>query len=83
MDSNFASLELLTLELLLPPSGIPTNMHILDDTISSISYISQVTSTPTISDQFSMDTRRNIYVVSIDNYDPDLDTKPVQILQGK
>ena len=53
--SLFASTKLLTLEVLLPPSGTPMNITILDDTIFSIPYISQVPSTSPISDQFTMD----------------------------
>ena len=44
--SLFASTKILTLEVLLPPSGNPTNITILDDPIFSIPYIYQVTRHP-------------------------------------
>ena len=52
--------------------GNPMNITILDDTIFSIAYISQVTSASPISDQFPMDILQNIYVVEVDNGDPSL-----------
>ena len=59
------------------------NITILDDTISSIPYISQVSSTSSIADQFTMDTLQNIYVVAIDNEEPAIATTAVQLLQDK
>ena len=55
--SPFSSTKLLTLELLLPPSGTPMNINILYDPIFSIPYIYQLLSTSPISDQFPMYTR--------------------------
>ena len=52
--SLFASTKLLTLEVLLPPSGTPMNITILDDPIFSIPYVPQGHSTSPISDQFTM-----------------------------
>ena len=71
------------LEPLLPPSGTPMNITMLDYTISSIPYISQVPSTSPISDKFPMDNWRNIYVVAIYNEDPAPATTDVQLLQDK
>ena len=82
-DSTFASSELLALEVLLPNSGTYMNITILDDPISSSSYISQLSSTAPISYQFPVDICRNIYVLSIDNEDPALTTTDVQILCEK
>ena len=59
-DSPFSSAELLTLELLLPPRGNPMNITILDDPISSITYISQVPSTSPTTGHSPMDTHQNI-----------------------
>ena len=42
LDSPFSSLELLILEILLPPSVTPNNITIIDELISYILYISQV-----------------------------------------
>ena len=50
VDSSFSSLELMTLELLLPPSGTPMNIKILYDPISYIPYIYQVPSASPITD---------------------------------
>ena len=78
--SPFSSSEILTLELILPPSGYPMNITILDYLVFSIPYISQVPSTYPISDQFPMDTCRNIYVVAIYSEDPSMSTTDVQLL---
>ena len=43
------------------------NINILDGTISSIPYISQIPSTIPIADQFPMNNHRKIYLVAIDN----------------
>ena len=82
-DSLFSSSEILNLEVLLPLSGTPMNIKILDDTIFYIPYISQVISIPPISDQFPINTHRNIYVLSIDNEDPSLASTDVQLIQDK
>ena len=82
-DSPFFSLGLLTLKLLLPSSGIHMNIIILDDHISYIPYIFQVPSTSPISDQFTMNTCRNSYVVAIDNEYPSLAYSSVQLLCDK
>ena len=66
-DSPFASSELLNLEPLLDLSCTLMNITNLDDPIYYIPYIYQVPSTSLISGQISIDSRRNIYVVSIDN----------------
>ena len=58
--SPFSSTKLLTLELLLTPSGTPMNINILYDPIFSIPYIYQLPSTYPITEQFPMDARRNI-----------------------
>ena len=79
----FASSELLTIELLLPPNGTPMNITILNDTISYILYISQLPSMSPIADKFTMDSRRNIYVVAIDNEDPLIASSAVQLLRDK
>ena len=57
------------------------NITILDVPISNIPYISKVTSTSTIADQFPMDTDRNIYMVSVDNEDSSLGSYAVKLLQ--
>ena len=49
-DSPFAVSELLTIEILLPPSGTPTNITVIYDTISYIPYIYQLSSTPPTTD---------------------------------
>ena len=69
VDSPFSSSDILTLELLLPLSGTPMNITILDGHIYYIPYIYQVPSTPPIAYQFPMDARRNSYMVAIDNKD--------------
>ena len=66
-DSSFASSELLNLEIPLHPSGSPVNITILDDHISSITYISQVPSTSPINDQFPLDACQKLFMVVIDN----------------
>ena len=81
--SPFSSTKLLTLELLLPPSGTPMNINILYDPIFSIPYIHQLPSTSPIYDQFTMDNLSNNYVIAIDNEDPSLDTTDVQRIQDK
>ena len=82
-DSLFSSSEILTLEGLPPLSGTSMNIKNLDYLIFSIPYISQVISIPPISDQFPINTHRNIYVLSIDNEDPSLASTDVQLLQDK
>ena len=73
----------MTLYLLLPPIGTPTNITICYDPISSIQYIPQIPSKSPIDDQFHMDTLRNIYVVEIDNEETDFATTNVHILGYK
>ena len=73
----------MTLELLLHPSGTSTNITTLYDPISYIPYIYQVPSTYPTEDQFPMDSRRKIYVVSIDNEHPSLAYYDVQLLRDK
>ena len=82
-NSPFASSELLTLDLLLPPRNTPINITILDEPIHSIPYISYIHSTSFISDHFPMDIHINIYVVAIYNEDPDLATTAVHIFRGR
>ena len=82
-DSPFASSELPTPELLLTPSGTSIKTTFLDDNISSITYISQVPSASPITDQFTMDTCRNICVVDIDNEQTYLAYSAVQLLRKK
>ena len=79
-DSPFASSEILALDLLLPTSGTPINITLLNEPISYILYISPVPSTSPISDQFSMENRCIIYVVAIENEDPALATTAIQII---
>ena len=57
------------------------NITILDVPISNIPYISKVTSTSTIADQFPVDTDRYIYMVSIDNEDSLLGSYAVKLLR--
>ena len=59
------------------------NITILYCTISSITYILKSPSTPPITEQFLIYTRRNIYVIAIENEDPDLATTAVRIIQDK
>ena len=82
-DLPFSSSDILSLELFLPPIGAPMNITILDYPISSIHYISQVPSTYPIYENFPMDIRHNIYVVSIDNDYPNISTTVVQLLRDK
>ena len=82
-DSLFASSELLTLELLLPTSETPTETTIFDYHVSSIPYISQLSSMPPIAGQFPMGTFPNNYVLAIDNEENDLTTTAVQLICDK
>ena len=82
-DPTFTSSDLLTLEPPLPPSGTPMNTTIIYDNISYIPYISQVSSTSLITDQFPIDNLRNIYVSAIDNEDPSLASYAIQLIRGK
>ena len=66
-NTHVSSSEILATYLLLPTSGTPTNITILNYPISSIPYISQIPSIFSIYNNFPMDTRCNIYVVAIDN----------------
>ena len=59
------------------------NITILDYHISYVPYISQVPPTSPIIDQFPMDIHRNIYVLSIDNEDPLLESTYFQLLRDK
>ena len=81
--SPFISKELLTLERLLLPSGTPTNITILDDSISSIHCISQLPSMSLISDQFPMDNHQNIYILPIEYEEHPLASSSIQIIQVK
>ena len=66
LDVPYSSKILLTLELLLPPSGTTIDITILGYTIFSIPYISQVPPTSPMSEIFPIDTLQNIYIVAID-----------------
>ena len=57
------------------------NITIIDDPISYISYISQVSSTSPIADQFTVDAFRNIYVLSVYNKEPSLASTDAQLIQ--
>ena len=59
------------------------NITMFDGTISSISYISQVPFTPLVVDYFTMETYRNIYIVAIDNEEPEPTETYVQIIRYK
>ena len=82
-DSPFSSSEILTLYLLLLPSGTPMNITIIYFPISYILYISQVPSTSPITDKFRMDTCRDIYVLAIYNEDSSLVSYAFQLIRDK
>ena len=82
-DSPFSSSEFLTLDLLLPPSVTPMNITLLYYPISSIPNTYQVTSSSPIDDQFPMDTRRKIHVLSIDNDEPELTATASHIIRDR
>ena len=83
VDSPLASSDLLTLELLQPPSRTHMNTTIIDYTIYFIPYVYQVSSTTPIVDQFPMDNRHNIYVLAIHNEETSLASNSVQLPQYK